>query len=458
MKLLKRLRVIAVLLVVISLLVYVVHPTTLDALGATISGWIAALLDTLQPLLAGVSPGIAGVTPTQLLFVAGAAWFVFVLALVLLARSGRPRHVVEDAEELPPEQAPPDPTETDAAFDALETLPRTRSSARLLPLPTPPAYAAPRSADARLRGDFDASLVYTDERSVDALRTKPLAEPAASLNGKREPKYAEWPPPTATPGLGAVSAPHPEAPIAGYPTRGHVVALTGVAPAGNRLLPYGIFFIAEDAAVPHADGASSKLALQHIAEQIVASLVDSHTLESEQLAAMLDLAVIRASIDLRQQRIVGAPKLEAHMAGVMIVDTHAYVVSVGECRAFMFWHGGVTPITPDHSVVLRVAPSDRLGPDAVHINQRAGWAQRAIEVDALQVYMQAQDLLLLCSPGLARALRPEQIEAILRAAPSLSAAAHLLARADDAETTAVIVRAAHDQMPHFAVASRRAER
>src|SRR5690349_23751078 len=145
MKLLKRLRVIAVLVVVISLLVYVAHPTTLDAVGATISGWIAALLDTLQPLLAGVRPGIAGVTPTQLLFVAGAAWFVFVLALVLLARSGRPRHVVEDAEELPSEQAPPDPAETSAAFHVLETWPHTKSSARLLPLPTPPAHDAPHS-------------------------------------------------------------------------------------------------------------------------------------------------------------------------------------------------------------------------------------------------------------------------------------------------------------------------
>src|SRR5262249_12510824 len=85
------------------------------------------------------------------------------------------------------------------------------------------------------------------------------------------------------------------------------------------------------------------------------------------------------------------------------------------------------------------------------VNRRTGGVQRAIEVDALQVYMQAQDLLLLCSPGVARALRPEQIEAILRAAPGLSAA-HLVARAGDTETTAVIVRAAHNQMPQFGVA------
>jgi protein phosphatase len=158
---------------------------------------------------------------------------------------------------------------------------------------------------------------------------------------------------------------------------------------------------------------------------------------------------------------VDASTLEAHIAGVIIVDTRAYVVNVGECRAFVFRHGGVIPMTPDHSVVLRVSPSDQLGPDAAHTNhvsQRAGAVQRAIEVDALQVYMQAQDLLLLCSPGVARALHPEQIEAILRAAPALSAAAHLVARVDNTETTAVIVRAAHNQAPQFGVASRRAER
>jgi serine/threonine protein phosphatase PrpC len=462
MKLLKRLRVIAVLVVVISLLVYVVHPATLDAVVATISGWLAALLDALQSLLASVRPGIAGVTPTQLLLGAGAAWFVFVLALVLLARSGRPRQAVEDVQGPPSQRLPPAPAETSAPSHAFETQPhKASSSAPLPPLTALRGYDAPRSADSQLSSDLDASFVHTDERSVDALRMMPLAAPAAGLNGRQEPKYAEWPPPTATHGLGAVSAPHPEMPAAKYPTRDHVVALTGVAPAGSQLLPYGIFFIAEDAAAPHADGASSKRVLQLMVEQIVASLVDSRTLDGEQLAAFLDLAVIRASIDLRQQSIVGASTLEAHMAGVMIVDTRAYVVNVGECRAFVFRHGRVTPITPNHSVVLRVSQSDPLGPDAAyanHVNQRVGGVQGAIEVNALQVWMQAQDLLLLCSPGVARALRPEQIEAILRAAPSLTAPAHLLARAGDAETTAVIVRAVHSQMPQFGVASHPADR
>src|SRR5262245_22117265 len=339
MKLLKRMRVIAVLAVVISLLVYAVHPETLDAVVATLSGWLAALLNALQPLLAGVRPAIAAVAPAQLLLGAGAAWVVFVLALVLLARSGRPRQAVEDAQGTTSAQVPPAPTGSSAASDALETRPHTSSSARLPPLPPPPAYDAPHSADSRLRSDLDASLVYTDEPTVAAPRVIPLAAPAASLNGRRETKYAEWPPPTAMPRLGAVPTPHRETPAAGYPVRGHVVALTGVAPAGSRFLPYGIFFIAEDATGPHADGASSKRALQLIAEQIVASLVDSRALDGEQLAALLDLAVIRASIDLRQQGIVGASKLEAHITGVMIVDARAYIVNVGECRAFVFRHG-----------------------------------------------------------------------------------------------------------------------
>ncbi len=297
----------------------------------------------------------------------------------------------------------------------------------------------------------------------------PFVVPVSSLQAKREPEYDEWPPPTSSPRAGIVTSPQSNSPAAGHPAGGHVVALTGVSPAGDRLLPYGLFLLAQDTGASTADGAASRRALRLIAEQLVPPLVYSRALATEPLTTLLELAIIKAGIDLRQQGIEKAAKLEVHVTGVMIVDTHAYVVNAGDCRTFLFRPGGgVTPTAPAPAVVAYQSGGERLDLDrdldAVATHPRKGrlypcigGSEGATEVKGVHIRIETHDLLVLCSSGLWHALRPEQIEAILRAAPSLNGAAYMLARAGGSESIAMIVRTASEQMPEFGLARQHAD-
>lgn len=471
MKLLRPVRVIAVLAVVVTVLIYLTHPATLDTVIAGVSRWLAGVPEALQPLTARIRPTLAKVTFTQLLIGAAVAWFVFVLVLVLLARSARPRQATADTQGPPPEQLRPAQGDAGALPSTPEMQPQMSGSyTQAPPLAPYPDYDTPRAPVARLPNELNTSLDPSLDPSFadpeghpgGVPRVMPFAVPAASLRGGREPEYVEWPPPTSPPGFGPVMAPHPETPMtAGYLGHGHVAALTGVSPAGNRLLPYGLFFIAEDAEAPTTDGASSKRALQLIMEDIVASLVNSHTLSSEQLAALLDFAVIRATINLRQQGIADASQLEAHVAGLMIVDTRAFGVNVGDYRTYLVRHGsGITPMMPDHSLISSVVQSDRREPETANSNdvtRRMREVEGTTRVDGFHIGMQAHDLFVLCSASLSHVLGPQQIEAILRAAPTLSGAAQMLTSAGKGESVAVIVRAAPHQLPQFGLASHHVE-
>ncbi len=186
MKLLRRLRVVVIFVIVGSLLVYLVHPATLGAIGATVSGWLAAVLHALPPLLARVRSALAGVTFTQLLIGAAAAWFVFVLALVLLARSGRPwqaaGQAAADAQGPPTEQVQRAPEETGAPPHTVETQPHTTSASAQLPPLTPlPDYDASWSPASRPSSDSQ----HLDPSPAPLRRAPAWRSPRDALRGSR---------------------------------------------------------------------------------------------------------------------------------------------------------------------------------------------------------------------------------------------------------------------------------
>lgn len=416
-------------------------PGTLEGLASR-SG---AALVGIQQWIRGV---IAHATTAQLVEAAGLAWLVFVLALVLLARS-KPA-------ESPAQDSPFEISNAAAAVDVTPPAPYRQRT------PESPVYSRmpPLAANPAAR---DTAVDYVDhEESTGDASYPPRRSAIREVTAPPEPDLVT----ERTIELGKQDV-HPREVRAGRtasPRRGHVLALTGVSLTDERLQPYGLFVVAEDAGISRGDAAASRRTVEVIAEEVAPLLANDQGLGSSQLAALLKMAVMCASIDLRQRYIRTATDVAAAVTGAMVIGDAVHVVNVGDCRTYVLRPSvGLLQVTTDHSVISCLVKTGLLQPDALYTHPRrdqvyrsVGGSQAVTEVDTFELRVHPDDLLLLCTPGLWNALPQPQIEAILRAETDPRSAAETLARerlicAGDGDFSAVVVRPLGDWMPEFGI-------
>jgi serine/threonine protein phosphatase PrpC len=387
-------------------------------------------------------------TAMQLLEGAGGAWLVFVLALVAFARSSR--H--ESLAEVPPAHVPhmvdtsDAPTITEDAPLYHTQMPELLPPSPTTPLPMSPAphpetadYLEASSGSLHANASTGAAMVLPELARLDEQGIVPKELP------------------TDAPGTPRVCEPRRNC--------GHVLALTGISLTMAQPLSYGLFFVAEAAGSPQSGSKASRRVIELIAEQITPALVNDQALRSGQLATLLKVAMLRASLDLRQQRFRTTSNLGVVVTGVVIVGDVVHVVNVGHCRTYVFRPSiGLRQITTDHSVVSCLVENGLLEPEALYTHPRRNQIYRGVgdgltataEVDTFEISVQSDDLLLLCSPGLWQALRQPQIEAILRADTDPRRAAKSLASMGASRTLVddlhvIVVRPLGEWVPEFGV-------
>ena len=117
----------------------------------------------------------------------------------------------------------------------------------------------------------------------------------------------------------------------------------------------------------------------------------------------------------------------------------ARIAHVGDSRAYLLHEGRLVQLTDDHSVVAQLVREGHLSPQdaAVHPGRsvifRALGTEPDVEVDTIEVILDVDDRLLLCSDGLTGSLGDAEIAAILRdVADTEMATGVLVARANAA--------------------------
>lgn len=129
----------------------------------------------------------------------------------------------------------------------------------------------------------------------------------------------------------------------------------------------------------------------------------------------------------------------------------ATVAHVGDSRAYLFREGKLQLLTSDHSWVHEQVAAGFLTEEAARNHPLKNVVTRALGgaqepgVDFLELSLQTEDLLLLCSDGLNTMLEDQEIETILRKNRSLPQAAHQLVAGANAHggvdnVTVVLVR------------------
>ncbi len=183
------------------------------------------------------------------------------------------------------------------------------------------------------------------------------------------------------------------------PNEDSILALHGTYPDHGRLLPAGLFVVA-DGMGGHASGQeASQLAIQVLSEVVLPTV--RYNLGSEEVfETLLADGTYHANLAVHERNQQEKKFMGTTMTSALVVGTNAYIVNVGDSRTYLYRQcDGLTQITRDHSVVARLV-------------------EEKVEVDTFSVPLQVGDSLLLCSDGLWEMVRDPDIQGILQSSNS----------------------------------------
>lgn len=103
------------------------------------------------------------------------------------------------------------------------------------------------------------------------------------------------------------------------------------------------------------------------------------------------------------------------MVAVLIVEDIAYLLNIGDSRAYYINGDGITRLTRDHSVVEDMVARGDITPEEARTHPRKNLITRAlgaeeeIRADLYEKQLQSGDYLLLCSDGLSNIVTDQEI-------------------------------------------------
>ncbi len=125
--------------------------------------------------------------------------------------------------------------------------------------------------------------------------------------------------------------------------------------------------------------------------------------------------------------VIGEGRSDRHLSGMgttltiaYIVKTDAFIVHVGDSRAYLFRKGKLEQLTHDHTMAQGLADAGQIRPDEVprHAKRHVltnfvGGPSSGVEPEVSTIALEHDDFLLLCSDGLTEMVQDEEIGTII---------------------------------------------
>ena len=269
---------------------------------------------------------------------------------------------------------------------------------------------------------------------AEAVEVEPAAPPPAEA---AEPTA----PPEAAETAPAESAPAESAPTTSRPAGRAARVLSALKihrgaeqpenhDAGVMIPERGLFMVAAGMGAAPRGGAATKMAIEIVQKTIEAEPAPS-SLRGKGLPALVT-AIERANADIyaAARRDAELKGMGATFAAALAMGRSVGLAHVGDSRIYRLRRGGIEPLTADHVTARRT---------------RALGTSKTVEVETSVVTGQPGDVLLLCTPGLHRAVGDDDISRILGEHESPEAAseqlvARALAAGSSGSATALVLR------------------
>jgi serine/threonine protein phosphatase PrpC len=211
-----------------------------------------------------------------------------------------------------------------------------------------------------------------------------------------------------------------------------------LAQQGQPALPIGLFVVADGMGGHSSGQQASALAIRLAAEQVIRQLclpllgIEADLADRPPINEVLENSVRTA----HQALLRRLPESGTTMTMALILGDSAYLVHVGDSRAYLGGQGTLKCLTQDHSVAARLMEMGQTTAPEVasqrHILYKALGQGREIEPDMIYHHLDMAHYLLLCCDGLWGMVPDDEIAAIVEAAATPACACHdLVARANE---------------------------
>ncbi len=178
--------------------------------------------------------------------------------------------------------------------------------------------------------------------------------------------------------------------------------------AEKEISPFGLFVLADGMGGHQAGEVASSLATRTVAHYVIQHLYLPTLLYQEHDADQLPLneLLVNAVQEAHMAVINQVPGAGTTLTGALLLGARAYIVHVGDSRAYLLTKKGLEQITHDHSLVDRLVELEQLTPEEATTHPQRNVLYRALgqndflEVDTFVRTIPPEGRLLLCSDGL----------------------------------------------------------
>lgn len=218
-----------------------------------------------------------------------------------------------------------------------------------------------------------------------------------------------------------------------------------------------LFMLADGVGGAAAGEVASRMVLQILAREWTTRLLlpfwNGADLTDETIRAELRAGFTAANEGLLEYQTAHAIQSGATLTAVLILDTQAYVVNVGDSRTYLLRANAFAPVTRDHSYVGMLVANGILNPEEVYYHPQRniilsslGDAAATPDIFPIEdgaIHLEPGDQFLLCSDGLWELVRDPEIQRVLTdevdAAAACAKLVQLANAAGGADNISVIV-------------------
>lgn len=204
----------------------------------------------------------------------------------------------------------------------------------------------------------------------------------------------------------------------------------------------GLFVVADGMGGAAAGEVASKMVTQAMARYVLQNVFPQRVAEPP---ANLDYKTIiknaaeQANADVFKARSAARTDMGSTLVAALVVGNQAYLVNVGDARAYMIAPDRAEKITKDHSLVQAFVDRNEIGEDDVYTHPQRNFILRnvgdkaTVQADTFTQAFEPGQYLLLCSDGLWEMVYPKKrLHEIVTNAPSVNEACKQLIEAANA--------------------------
>jgi len=217
----------------------------------------------------------------------------------------------------------------------------------------------------------------------------------------------------------------------------------------------GLFVVADGMGGAAAGEVASKLVTQAMARSVLQNVFPQRVSEPPanlDYKTLVRKAAEQANEDVFKARSAARTDMGSTLVAALVVGNQAYLVNVGDARAYLIAPDRIEKITKDHSLVQAFVDRKEIGEDDVYTHPQRNFILRnvgdkaTVQADTFVQSFNPGEYLLLCSDGLWEMVYPKKrLQEIVLNAPSVREACQQLidaanAHGGDDNITVVLVK------------------